>query len=311
MLCSTHHTTGWAFEFGPLSGSEPRFEQLIDRYILNTFCHGTGMGPTQTAKHVRTNITPHMLSWVNQRHSSTNLLDKAKDRVINYTKDFSITKAWGDGSRCAADGTLRDIYEDNLMAESHFRYISKGGISYNHIADTYVALFSTFMRCGLWEAVAILDGLLKNDSTIKPTTVHADTQGQSTVVFGLAHLLGIKLMPRIRNWTDLKFFRPNKNTTYRNVDPLFSDAIDWELIKAHWQDLMQVVLSIKHGKISSALLLRKLGTYSRKNRLYLAFQELGRVIRTLFLLEYLSNLKLREIITATTNKVEAYNALSE
>ena len=74
---------------------------------------------------------------------------------------------------------------------------------------------------------------------------------------------------------------------------------------------MQVVFSIKHGKISSALLLRKLGTYSRKNRLYLAFQELGRVIRTLFLLEYLSNLKLREIITATTNKVEAYNALSE
>jgi TnpA family transposase len=187
----------------------------------------------------------------------------------------------------------------------------KGGISYNHIADTYVALFSTFIRCGLWEAVAIVDGLLKNKSTIKPTTVHADTQGQSTIVFGLSHLLGIKLMPRIRNWKELKFFRPDKNATYRNVDALFSDSIDWELIKTHWQDLIQVVLSIKHGKISSALLLRKLGTYSRKNKLYQAFQELGRVIRTLFLLEYLSNLKLREIITATTNKVESYNALSD
>jgi TnpA family transposase len=156
-----------------------------------------------------------------------------------------------------------------------------------------------------------LDGLLKNDAIIKPTIVHADTQGQSTVVFGLSHLLGIKLMPRIRNWKDLKFFRPDKNSTYQNVDSLFSDAIDWDLIKTHWQDLIQVVLSIKYGKISSSLLLRKLGTYSRKNRLYQAFQELGRVIRTLFLLEYLSSPKLREIITATTNKVEAYNALSE
>ena len=311
ILCSTHHTTGWAFEFGPLSGSEARFEQPIDRYILNTFCYGTGMGPNQTAKHVRTSITPHMLSWINQRHVSINILDKAKDRVVNYTKDFLITKAWGDGSRCAADGTLRDIYDDNLMAETHFRYVAKGGISYNHIADTYVALFSTFMRCGLWEAVAILDGLLKNDSIINPTTVHADTQGQSTVVFGLAYLLGIKLMPRIRNWKDLKFFRPDKNVTYQNVDALFSDTINWDLIKAHWLDLMQVVLSIKHGKISSSLLLRKLGTYSRKNRLYQAFQELGRVIRTLFLLEYLSDLNLRETISATTNKVEAYNALSE
>jgi TnpA family transposase len=38
---------------------------------------------------------------------------------------------------------------------------------------------------------------------IQPDTLHADTQGQSTPVFGLAHLLGIKLMPRIRNWKDL------------------------------------------------------------------------------------------------------------
>jgi TnpA family transposase len=75
--------------------------------------------------------------------------------------------------------------------------------------------------------------------------------------------------------------------------------------------MMQVVLSIKAGKISSSLLLRKLGNYSRKNRLYLAFQELGRVIRTQFLLEYISDVEMRETITDTTNKVEAYNGLSE
>jgi hypothetical protein len=39
---------------------------------------------------------------------------------------------------------------------------------------------------GVWEAVCILDGLLKNRSDIQPDTVHADTQGQSTPVFGLA-----------------------------------------------------------------------------------------------------------------------------
>jgi len=118
-------------------------------------------------------------------------------------------------------------------------------------------------------------------------------------------------MPRIRNWKDLKFFRPDKNTIYKNIDSLFSDTIDWDLIETHWLDLVQVVLSIKNGKISSSLLLRKLGTYSRKNRLFLALQELGRVIRTIFIMEYLSNLQLREIITATTNKVESYNYLSE
>ena len=66
----------------------------------------------------------------------------------------------------------------------------------------------SFIPCGVWEAVYILDGLLKNKSEIQPDTLHADTQGQSAPVFGLAHLLGIELMPRIRNWKDLAFFRP-------------------------------------------------------------------------------------------------------
>ena len=251
------------------------------------------------------------MSWINLHHVTTKQLDKAKDKLINYSQLFLLTTAWGDNRRCAADGTLREIYEDNLLVESHIRYNAKGGIAYNHIADTYVALFSTFIPCGVWEAVEILEGLLKNQSNIRPDTIHADTQGQSTVVFGLAYLLGIKLMPRIRNWKDLTFFRPSKQEKYENIASLFGEEIDWELIKTHWKDLLQVILSIKQGKISTSFLLRKLTNYSRKNRLYQAFQELGKVIRTQFLLEYISNAKLREIITASTNKVEAYNALSD
>jgi TnpA family transposase len=91
--------------------------------------------------------------------------------------------------------------------------------------------------------------------------------------------------------------------------PKFTDTIDWDLIRTHWQDLFRVVLSIQAGKISSDILLRKLGNYSRKNRLYRAFRELGRVVRTVFLLKFISNAELRQQITAATNKVEAYHGL--
>lgn len=117
-------------------------------------------------------------------------------------------------------------------------------------------------------------------------------------------------MPRIRNWRDLKLFKSNNRIQYKNIDKLFSGTINWELIENNWQDLMQVVISIHKGKISTSVLLRKLTSYSTKNKLYLAFQELGRVIRTLFLLEYISDVELREKITATTNKVENYNQLT-
>ncbi len=74
-----------------------------------------------------------------------------------------------------------------------------GGIAYHYISDTYVALFSRFIPCGVWEAVHLIEGLLANTSDIQPTAVHADTQGQSTPVFALATLFGFDLMPRIRN----------------------------------------------------------------------------------------------------------------
>jgi TnpA family transposase len=256
-------------------------------------------------------VTPKMLTFVNQRHISLKGLNAALVDIINRYNVMPLTKSWGDGTTAAADGTKYDLYEQNLISEYHIRYGGYGGIAYHHVADTYIALFSHFIPCGTWEAVYIIEGLLKNKSDVQPQIIHADTQGQSTPVFALSYLLGIELMPRIRNWQDLVFYRPEKETVYQHIDPLFKGVINWELIKTHWSDLMRVVLSIESGQISSDMLLRKLGNYSRKNKLYQAFRELGRVIRTIFLLKFISDQKLRQQITDTTNKVEAYNGFSK
>jgi TnpA family transposase len=114
-------------------------------------------------------------------------------------------------------------------------------------------------------------------------------------------------MPRIRNWKDLKLFRPSRDTHYKHIDGLFAEAIDWHLIFTHLPDMLRVVLSIQAGRITASTILRKLGNYSRKNRLYQAFRELGRVVRTVFLLRYLSDGELRQTIQAATNKSEAFN----
>jgi TnpA family transposase len=180
------------------------------------------------------------------------------------------------------------------------------------VANNYVAVFCHFIPPGVWEAVYVIEGLMKaGQLSVQPDTVHSDTQGQSTTVFAFTHLLGIHLMPRVRNWKDLDFFRPSKKTRYNNIDSLFTESIDWDLIATHWKDLMQVALSIQAGKISSALLLRKLGNQSRQNRLFLAAQEVGRAVRTIYLLEWISSLPLRQHVTGTTNKIESYNGFSK
>ncbi|HEX7913706.1 MAG TPA: Tn3 family transposase [Paraburkholderia sp.] len=115
----------------------------------------------------------------------------------------------------------------------------------------------------------------------------------------------------IRNWKDLVLYRSDSKAKYRHIDKLFTATIDWVLIEPHWQELMQVALSIQAGTISSPPVLRRLGSESRKNRLCLAARELGNVVRTVFLLEWVGSLELRQEVTANTNKIESYNGFSK
>lgn len=307
ILCNVEHWLNWTRHFGPVSGSEPKLSQAQERYILTAFGYGCNLGPNQMARHAKGRVTSHMLSYTNRRHVTADNLQAAIRDIINAYNRLHLPKCWGSGKRAAADGSKFEVYENNLLSEYHIRYGGYGGIAYHHVSDTYIALFTHFITCGVWEAVYILDGLLKNTSDIQPDTLHADTQGQSAPVFALSYLLGIQLMPRIRNWQDYTFLRPSSQEVYSYIDPLFKGVVDWKLIKTHWQDLMRVVLSIKAGKLMPSTILRKLGSYSRKNRLYQAFRELGQVVRTSFLLRYISERELRQQITACTNKVEDYH----
>src|SRR5215469_2455830 len=304
--------TGFGRHLGPLSGNEPKMEDAWERQALAIFAYGTNLGPHQMARHLRGTLDADQIAHINRRQITTEKLEAALRDVINCFNRYTLPHYWGEAKRAAADGTQYELAEENLLAEKHIRYGGFGGIAYHHVSDMYILLFSHFIACGVWEAVHIIDGLMKNQSDIQPDTIHADTQGQNLPVFALSHLLGIKLMPRIRNWKDLKFYRPSKETRYQHIESLFcEDTIDWDLIQTHWQDLLRVVLSIKASKVIPSMLLRKLTSYSRKNRLYQAFRELGCVIRTIFLLQYISDAKLREIIHQTTNKVEQFNAFSK
>ncbi|MGW1617027.1 Tn3 family transposase [Streptomyces sp. NPDC002285] len=212
-----------------------RWKEPLPRYVTTAFVYGSGLGPAQAVRHMRGRVTAHEIGAIAKRHFTIPVLNRCGADVVNVHAGLDLTAAWGDGSVAAVDGTMMDTVIDNLLAETSIRYGGYGGIAHHLVSDTYVALFSRFIPCGVWEAAYLIDALLSNESEVKPATVHADTQGQSFPVFGLAHLLGIDLLPRIRNFQDLTFHRPDPRARYRHIDALFSadprTCIDWQLIE--------------------------------------------------------------------------------
>lgn len=74
--------------------------------------------------------------------------------------------------------------------------------------------------------------------------------------------------------------------------------------------VLRLAHSIREGKVSASLIMGKLGSYARKNSLSMALREMGRIEKTIFILDYISSEALRRRIPKGLNKGEAANALA-
>ena len=310
-ISNTEHWAQWGRHFGLPSRLGPQIKDAHHRYVLTTFAYGCGLGPTEAARHLGGTVSADQLAFADRRHVDIEDLRAASADLINLYARFELPQQWGTGESAAADGTHFETYEDNLLAEHHIRYGKTGGIAYRHVADNYIALFSRFIACGTYEATYILDALLQNLSDVKPNRVHADTHGQSAAVFGLAYLLGIELMPRIRRWQSLTLYRSDNANRYSRINSMFSGTVNWALIHEHYSQFMQLALAIQGSTLAPSAVLAKINSYSTRNRFAMALKELGNAVRTTYLLEWVMDESLRRTVHKGTTKIERHHKFSK
>src|SRR6266851_862440 len=68
ILAIVNFWTQWTRHLGPLSGSEPKLADPVQRYILTAFTFGCNLGPAQAARHLQGLATAHELSFTNRCH---------------------------------------------------------------------------------------------------------------------------------------------------------------------------------------------------------------------------------------------------
>lgn len=129
-------------------------------------------------------------------------------------------------------------------------------------------------------------------------------------MFGLCHLLGFRFAPRIRDLKDKRLHILGKADDYPALDGLFGDPINQAHLLNHWDEVLRLTTSIRQGTVTASLMLKKLSSYPRQNGLALALREVGRIERTLFMLEWMQDPEVRRRVQVGLNKGEARNALA-
>ena len=310
LLVEVDEWTGFTRHFSHLRSAEP----VPDRTSLlpAILADGTNLGLARMAA-ACPGVSLSTLSRIATWHIRDETYAKALAEIVNHHHRLAFAGHWGEGTTSSSDGQrYRTGGLGDARGQVNARYGSDPGVTfYTHVSDQYAPFHTKLISTTVRDATHVLDGLLYHESELRIEEHYTDTAGFTDHVFGLCHLLGFRFAPRIRHVGDTRLFSVDKPSVYPTLQKLIGGKVNTKLISTHWDEILRLAASIRQGTVTASLILRKLGAYPRQNALAVALRELGRLERTLFLLQYIRDVELRRRIHVGLNKGEARNALAK
>ena len=309
LLIDVDDWTGFTRHFVHLKSGE----QAKDRTFLMSaiLADAINLGLTKMAES-SPGATYAKLSWLQAWHIRDETYSAGLAELVNAQFKHAFAAHWGDGTTSSSDGQrFRAAGRAESTGHINPKYGAEPGkLFYTHISDQYAPFSTRVVNVGVRDSTYVLDGLLYHESDLRIEEHYTDTAGFTDHVFALMHLLGFRFAPRIRDLGDTKLYVPAKVGDHPALRSMIGGSLNVKHLRAHWDDVLRLAASIKHGTVTASLMLRKLGSYPRQNGLAIALRELGRIERTLFILDWLQNVELRRRVHAGLNKGEARNALA-
>jgi len=237
---------------------------------------------------------------------------QALAELVNALHRSPFASYWGEGKTSSSDGQhYRVGGRGEHTGAVNLRYGAEPGVTfYTHLSDQYAPFHTKVITATVRDATHVLDGLLYHESELRIEEHYTDTLGFTDHVFALCHALGYRFAPRIRDLPDKRLYLPDASRDHPTLSRFLGEKINTRLLRAQWPEVLRLATSIKQGTVTASLMLRKLASYPRQNGLALALREMGRLERTLFLLDWLLDPPLRQRVIAGLNKGEAKNTLA-
>jgi len=162
----------------------------------------------------------------------------------------------------------------------------------------------------LRDSLVLLSVVLEQETEFEPTEIMTDTGAYTDVIFGIFWLLGYQFSPRIADVGGARFWRVDPTADYGTLDKLAAHKAKTGIIAEHWDDLLRLAGSLKLGFVQAGGLMRTLQTNDRPTRLARALEELGRIVKTLYLLAYIDDDAYRRRILTQLNRGEGRHQLA-
>jgi len=308
LLLEVDERTGFSEAFTHLRTGAPCSDRIGLMNVL--LAEGVNLGLRKMAAATNTHSFWELLR-IARWHVEGSAYDRALAMIVEAHAALPMAAFWGQGQSASSDGQFFLATEQGeAMNLINAKYGNVPGLKgYSHVSDQYAPFATQVIPATVSEAPYILDGLLMNDAGRRVRQHFADTGGFTDHVFAACALLGYRFAPRIRDLPQKRLYAFTPNATPANVRALVGGKINEPLIERNWPDILRIMATIAAGIVAPSQILRKLASYPRQNELALALREVGRIERTLFMIDWILDAGLQRQAQIGLNKGEAHHAL--
>jgi len=236
-------------------------------------------------------------------------LRSANDAVLRFMREHSIAALWGRGLFASADMMSLEATRYLWSARLDPRRRTYAVGTYAHVLDQWGILYDQPIVLNRRQAGAAIEGALRQRQVERIERVAVDTHGFTHFAMALAKLVGFDLCPRLARLRTRRLYLPKGLEIPQILRPIVAETVSRRAIARGWEGLLRLSASVKHGWDSATAALDRFGSAAAGNRVYNAGDGLGRLLRTLYLCDYLSNPAFRLEVLDLLNQGEAVHSL--
>ena len=308
ILMDVNAATGFTDAFTHLRTGVPCKDKIG---LLNVLlAEGINLGLSKMAEATNTHDYWKLMR-LSRWHVESEALNRALAMVVEAQAKLPMAAFWGMGTTASSDGqffsTTRQGEAMNLINAKYGR--EPGLKAYTHVSDQFAPFAIQTIPATVSEAPYILDGLLMNETGKRIREQYADTGGFTDHVFAVTSILGYQFIPRIRDLPSKRLYVFDPRNSPKELRGLLGGKIREGLITSNWPDILRIAATMTAGTIAPSQILRKLASYPRQNDLAAALREIGRVERTLFMIDWILDADMQRRAQIGLNKGESHHAL--
>ncbi|PEF60478.1 Tn3 family transposase, partial [Bacillus cereus] len=213
----------------------------------------------------------------------------------------------------SSDGQKYETQIHTLQSRHSSKYfgMNKGITSYTMVAN-HIPIQARIIGANEHESHYVFDILYNNTTNIKPTIHSTDTHGTNEVNFAILDLFGYQFAPRYKDIQatisrNLYGFQHPNHYEELLIKPV--RKINTNLIVKEWDNIKRIMVSLALKTATQNVIVRKLSSYARKNQTKRALWEYDNIIKSLYFLEYIDSLSLRQNVQKSLNRGESYHKL--